>query len=195
MIKIAVDVLDHWQTLIAGVLALLAAWLTIRATKRSADREVEASQAQTEPTIRLEKERVASEALAFHAMLEAAMKRVLDEADWARKTYASTFKSTAPWSPEAFAVRQRITKGGFAELRAPCIRQRSDLTGEFLDLEGEIESFAGQWKEVPSRAEKSFTVREGKHEGLGDRLTVIEDMARELRRKAAGSGGDLVVAP
>jgi hypothetical protein len=99
MIKIAVDLLYHWQTLIAGVLALLAAWLTIRATKRSADREVEASQAQTETTVRLEKERVASEALAFHAMLEAAMKRVLDEADWARKTYASTFKSTAPCRP------------------------------------------------------------------------------------------------
>jgi hypothetical protein len=196
------DALDHWQTVIAGVLALAAAWLTIRATKRSADREIEASQAQTavaqkqiETTVRLEQERVANEALAFRAMLEAAMKRVLDEADWARKNDPYTFESTAPWSPEAFAVRQRITKGGFAELRAACVRQGGPLTGEFLDLEREIDSFAGQWKEVPSRAEKSFTVREGKHEGLGDQLTVIEDMARELLRKAARSGGDLVVAP
>jgi hypothetical protein len=62
------DLLDHWQTLIAGALAVLAAWRTIRATTQSADREVAASQAQTavaqkqiETTIRLEQERVASE--------------------------------------------------------------------------------------------------------------------------------------
>jgi hypothetical protein len=64
--RVALDLLD-WQTLIAGVLALLAAWFTIRATKRSADREIEASQAQTaiaqkqiDTTVRLEQERVAS---------------------------------------------------------------------------------------------------------------------------------------
>jgi hypothetical protein len=62
------DLLDRWQTLIAGALAVLAAWRTIRATVESANREVEASQAQTavaqkqiETTVRLEQERVASE--------------------------------------------------------------------------------------------------------------------------------------
>jgi hypothetical protein len=45
MIEIAVDWIDHWQTLIAGVLALVAAWLTIRATKRAAAEEIKASQA------------------------------------------------------------------------------------------------------------------------------------------------------
>ena len=62
------DLVDHWQTLFAGVLAVLAAWRTIRATVESADREVKASQAQTavaqkqiETTVRLEQERVASE--------------------------------------------------------------------------------------------------------------------------------------
>ena len=65
-----------------GSAALLAAWLTIRATKRSADREIEASQAQTavaqkqiDTTLRLEKMREANEASAFQAMLEAAMTR------------------------------------------------------------------------------------------------------------------------
>ena len=60
--------LYDWQTVIAGVLALLAAWLTIRATKRSADREIEASRAQIavaqkqiETTVRLERERLSSE--------------------------------------------------------------------------------------------------------------------------------------
>jgi hypothetical protein len=50
-----------WQTIIAGALALLAAWLTVRATKRATDREIEASQAQIETTVRLERERVSSE--------------------------------------------------------------------------------------------------------------------------------------
>jgi hypothetical protein len=39
--------LYDWQTLIAGVLAVLAAWRTIRATTQSADREVKASKEQT----------------------------------------------------------------------------------------------------------------------------------------------------
>jgi hypothetical protein len=41
-------------------------------------------------------------------------------------------------------LRQCITKGAFAELRAVCVKQGSPLTGDFLDLEREIDSFAGQ---------------------------------------------------
>jgi hypothetical protein len=62
------DLLDHWQTLFAGALAVLAAWRTIRATTESADREVKASQDQTavaqrqiETAVRLEQDRAASE--------------------------------------------------------------------------------------------------------------------------------------
>jgi hypothetical protein len=58
------DLVDHWQTLIAGGLAVLAAWRTIRATTQSADREVDASQKQTavaqkqiETTVQLERQR------------------------------------------------------------------------------------------------------------------------------------------
>jgi hypothetical protein len=68
--------LYNWQTLIAGVLAVLAAWRTIRATVESANREVAASQAQTavaqkqiETTVRLEQERVASEVDALRKSL------------------------------------------------------------------------------------------------------------------------------
>lgn len=64
--------LYDWQTLIAGVLAVLSAWRTIGATVQSANREVDASQAQTavaqkqiETTIRLEQDREANEARAF----------------------------------------------------------------------------------------------------------------------------------
>jgi hypothetical protein len=58
------DLVDHWQTLIAGGLAVLAAWRTIRATTQSADREVDASQKQAavaqkqiETTVQLERQR------------------------------------------------------------------------------------------------------------------------------------------
>ena len=144
------DALDHWQTIIAGVLALVAAWLTIRETKRSADREIEASKAQTavaqkqiDTTVHLEQERVLNEDRAFRGMLAAAMTRVLAEAASARKTYPTAFVQTDEVTVEAGAVRQCITKGAFAELRAACLRQGSPLTWDFLDLEREIWPAAG----------------------------------------------------
>jgi hypothetical protein len=90
--------LYDWQTVIAGVLALLAAFGTIVATmiiarrqiaasREEADRVIDATRAQTsvtaaqtETTVRLQRMRDAGEARAFRAMLEAAMTRVLAEA-------------------------------------------------------------------------------------------------------------------
>jgi hypothetical protein len=138
--------LYDWQTLIAGVLAIVAAAVTIWATIRSANREVDVAQEQIETTLRLERERSAREASAFHAMLEAAMARVLAEAAWARKTYPGVLAQTTGGSTDAFTFRQYITKGAFAELRASCVTQGNPLTGDFLDLEREIDSFAKQWK-------------------------------------------------
>src|ERR1700683_599272 len=87
------DLLDHWQTVIAGVLALVAASGTILVTGRIANKQIagareeadrviaatraqtEAAFKQTEATVRLEDLRNAREALAFYVMLEAAMAR------------------------------------------------------------------------------------------------------------------------
>jgi hypothetical protein len=185
--------LYDWQTLAAGILAVLAAVGTIWATIRSAGREIKASQAQTavaqkqiDTTVRLEQMREANEASAFRAMLEAAMTRVLAEAAWARKTYPKTFtQTTEVVSIEAGAVRQCITKGAFAELRAACLKQGSPLTGEFLDLEGEIDSFASQVGTYAFSVGAAIPVRKGMHAGLGEQLTLIETIATELRQKAA----------
>src|ERR1700722_12477387 len=114
------DLVDHWQTLFAGVLAVLAAWRTIRATTQSADREVKASQAQTavaqkqiETTLRLERLRVAREGFTFHAMFDAAMARVLAEA-----ADAKTFSGTGPnLEARAYIARTRFSKNAFNELR------------------------------------------------------------------------------
>ena len=201
--------LYDWQNLIAGGLALTAGILTvvvtiwaIRVTRSTAKKQIDASREdadrviaatreqtevtakQTETTVRLQQTRDASEASAFHAMLAAAMDRVLAEATWARRTYGNTFTQPPERvSAEALAVRQCITKGAFAELRAVCVRRGGSLTGDFLDLEREIDSFAWQWVDLPAYTQ--VLVRYGMHAGLGDQLALIETKAAALREKAA----------
>ena len=83
-----------------------------------------------------------SEAHAFRVMLEAAMARVLAEATRARETYPNILTQKEGTSVPASVIRNCITKGAFAELRAACVRRGGDLTGDFLDLEREIDDFA-----------------------------------------------------
>jgi hypothetical protein len=191
-----------WQTLIAGALAVLAAIGTIWATRSAANRQITASREQadrmvaaaraqteatfkqTEATLRLDQLRNASEALAFHAMLESAMARVLAEAAWARRTYLPILTQTAGLSLDGLVVRQCITKGAFAELRAACIRQGGDLTGDFLDLEREIDSFASQYEDRPT-VTQGVTIRMGKLAGLDEQLASIERKATALRLAAS----------
>jgi hypothetical protein len=162
----------------------------IAAAREEADRMVAAARAQTEAafkqteaTIRSEDLRNASEARAFHVMLEAAMARVLAEAAWARETYLPVLTQTAGLSLDGLLVRQCFTKGAFAELRAACVRRGGDLTGEFLDLEREIDSFASQYDDRPT-VTQSVTIRMGKLAGLDEQLALIEKKATALREKA-----------
>ena len=134
----------------------------------------------------MEWERVASEARAFYVLLEAAMARVLAEAAWAKATYPNIPRQTSGSSADAYVVRKCITKGAFAELRAACVGLGSPLTGEFLDLEREIDSFASQWEETGKfSTEHPPAIKVGKHAGLGNQLAKIEDKATKLRAKAA----------
>jgi hypothetical protein len=206
------DALDHWQTIIAGFLALLAAvgtiWVTrhianrqIAASREEADRVIAATRAQTEATfkqteatVRLEDLRNASEAEAFRIMLEAAMARVLAEAARARRTYLPILTQTAGLSLDGLVVRHCITKGAFAELRAACVRRGGDLTGEFLDLEREIDSFASQYEDRPT-VTQGVTIRMGKLAGLDEQLASIERKADALREKAFERFSGSVAAP
>jgi hypothetical protein len=83
--------LYYYQTLITGVIAIFAALGTVLATIWSARREIAASKEQTvvaqqiATAIRLQRRRVATESIAFHAMVDAAMDRVLTEAMEAEK--------------------------------------------------------------------------------------------------------------
>jgi hypothetical protein len=102
-------------------------------------------------------------------MLEAAMARVLAEAAWARRAYPDILTQETGASVEALVVRQCITKGAFAELRAACVRQGGPLTSDFLDLEREIDSFASPQP----------------YADPGKQLALIETKATELRERAA----------
>jgi len=175
----ALDLFDHWQTVIAGVLAFVAGFGTvavtmiiarrqIAASREDADRVIAATREQTETTVRLERTRVLTEDGAFHAMLEAAMARVLAEADLAKKTYPQGLATGA--FDENVLVRQCITKGAFAELRAACITQGGPLTSDFLDLERMIDRFASSSQP---------------HAALSEQLALIEANATKLRQKAA----------
>jgi hypothetical protein len=167
------DLFDHWQTVFAGVLALAAGLITVLVINK-----------QTVTTVRLEQTRNASEASAFHAMLEAAMTRILAETTLAKKTHQILAQKAAGVSDEVLAVRRCITKGAFAELRAACVRQGGPLTGEFLDLEREIDSFTSQWERGRS-SESSPGIRVSRSTYLSDQLALIETKATALRQKAA----------
>jgi hypothetical protein len=213
--------LTDWGGVIAGILALAAAWWTVRATRftakdqivaareqadkqiaasrvqadkqitaarEEADRMVAAARSQSDTMVDLETIRHQNQDRAFCVMLEAAMARVLAEAAWARRTYPQLWTQTTGASPDALIVRQQcITKGAFAELRAACVTHGSPLTGEFLDLEREIDSFAPQWEDHLSSA--SVMIRWGKHAGLGEQLASIEAKATALHDKAVKGTG------
>jgi hypothetical protein len=164
------QVFYNWQTLIAGLLAVLAAWRTIRATTKSADREVAASQAQTAvaqkqiaTTLRLDRQRVAREVYAFHATVWAAMEHVLLEVSEAESI---------------FPARRGFSKGAFPELRAACVRCGGLIIRDLLELERDLDIFASQSQgEAGGLGELQRT---RVHEELG----AIEAKATRLQREA-----------
>src|SRR5438034_1241508 len=114
--------IDHWQTLIAGLLALAAGFGTVWATISAARREIAAAQAQTkvaqdqiDTTMQLEHRHVAREAWAFYVTLEAAMAIVIDDVAAARAIFQGPDDNSV--SQHAYEARQRIKKSSFAELR------------------------------------------------------------------------------
>lgn len=161
--------LYDWQTLAAGILAVFAAVGTIRATIRSADREIAASQAQT--------------AVAQKQIDTAAMERVLAEADEATAIFAAAHARLQS-SMEAYRARRRFSKSVFSELRAACVSYGGHMTREFLDLESEIDGFASQ-----TGSEQLFTSGQyelvGLHAGLQDQLDRIVVRATHLIEEAA----------
>jgi hypothetical protein len=195
------QLVDHWQTLITGALALAAGVGTVWATVKSANREIAAAQEQTKAARRqtavtreIERRRIARERHAFHAMLEAAMGAVTEDVQAARQLPGPGPAGPAAYSVQAYAVRQRVKGAGFDELRNALLRFGGPRTSEFLQLDKEIldkeiEDFTGQCMESTPRIAASGAVIPqppvGLNAGLEEQLARIEQQANELRRHAA----------
>jgi hypothetical protein len=177
---------DHWQTLMTGVLALVAGVGTVWATIKSASREIaaaqeqtKAAQRQTEVTRELERRRIAREGYAFHTMLEAAMGAIIKDVE-AAKNLPSPSADGSSYSAPAYAVRQRVKRTGFLELRNAFLHfGGGTLTRKFLQLDKEIEIFAEQFM-MGANARTLV----GVNAGLSEQLDRIEQLAIELRGAA-----------
>ena len=190
--------IDHWQTLTTGMLALAAGVGAVWATIKSANREIAAAQEQTKAaqhqtavTRDIERRRLAREGYAFHAMLEAAMGAVIDDVQAARKLPGPGPTGPATDSVQAYAVRQRVKRAGFNELRNAFLRFGETRTSQFLQLDKEIEDFAGQCMPSPPMhlGPAGVVIPQppvGINAGLEEQLARIEQQANELRRHAAG---------
>ena len=129
--------------------------------------------------------RVASEARAFHAMLEAAMARVLAEAAWARKTYQDTLRQTtearpsmaSPFAGASPKAGSRNCAPFASQAGRPFDRQVSGPRTRDRQLRNAADG--PDWSALAVLA-----IRMGKHAGLGDQLTLIETKAAALHEKA-----------
>jgi hypothetical protein len=179
--------IDHWQTLITGLLALAAGVMAIWATIKSANREIAAAQEQTQTAQRqtavtreIERRRIAREGYAFHTMLEAAMGAVIKDVE-AAKNLPPPSADGSTYSAPAYAMRQRVKRTGFIELRSAFLHfGGGTLTRKFLQLDNEIEIFAEQFM-MGANARTLI----GVNAGLSEQLDRIEQQAIELCDKAA----------
>ncbi len=178
------QMLGYWQTLVAGFLAVLAAWLTIRATKDAADREIEAAnrqistaQKQIDITLRLDRRRAIQEAHAFFLALKSAVSVVIESAREARAMVPSG-GGQGSGSEAAYQARQHVLCLLFPDLRPACVRLGGDLTALFVRLDQDISDFAAQWRPALSPAGLAFRI--GVIPDFHDDLDNIEEQARSL---------------
>jgi len=176
---------DQWQTLIAGVLALIAAVGTIWATNKAANREIVAAKEQTKVaqeqirvTLLLERQRNASTLFAFSATLEASMTSVLEDVKEAREIFGESNQINGS-SLNAYKARQCLRKTAFADLRGACLRLGGPLTEPFIRLEREIDHLAGEVTELPSALDQN--IRMSPNAGTTEGLNRIEAQAIWLR--------------
>ena len=185
--------IEHWQTLIAGLLALAAGVGAVWATIKSANREVvaaqeltKAAQRQTAVVREVERRRVARERYAFHVMLEAAMGAVIADVEAARNL-PPPGRLAAGNTVQSYAVRQRVMRTGFTELHSAFLHFGGGVGGgvlaaQFLRLDKEIEVFAEQTSfNLTTGAPTSL----GLNAGLPEQLDSIEKQAIKLCGKAA----------
>jgi hypothetical protein len=121
----------------------------------------------------MERRRLAREGYAFHVMLEAAMGAVIEDVGAARELPP---RQQGTYTAEAYAVGQRVKRAGFAELRTAFVRFGERHTSEFLQLDKEIEDFAGRFM-TPANPATGFQHFTGVNAGIAEQLDRIEEQA------------------
>ncbi len=195
-----------WGTLMAANRQVKAAHdaadREIKAASDAANRQITAAQQQTaaaqhqtEVMRDMERRRIAREGYAFYAMLEAAMGAVIDDVGAAQELPQPVPPSAGlppvrepEASVQAYAVRQRIKRAGFAELRTAFLRfGGTTLTDKFLRLDKEIEDFASQYqmRSPPTRELIGLPPQGlGTNAGIDEGLQSIQQQATDLRYEA-----------
>ena len=156
-------------------------------------RATKVAQRQTAVTREIERRRIAREGYAFYAMLEAAMAAVIEDVGAAQNLPPPSATSRNRYSAEAYTVRQCVKRVGFTELRDRFSSlRRAAVPAQFLQIDKEIEDFAGQWI-APVTSASGFSIPMRVNAGLEEQLERIEQHATALREKAAG-GNEAVPA-
>jgi len=181
------DFLRDQGAIIAGLMALIAAYLTIQATQDAASREIgvaqeqiKVAQQQIDTTARIERRRIARESYAFYATLEAAMASISEDIGRAHARAAGSGLSGSG-SPTAYEIRRSIRKPAFVELRAAFLRLGGQLTSAFLALDKEIDEFRSRCYRLPTAGEPNWM---GENAGIMEGLNCIDGQAKSLRQEA-----------
>lgn len=127
-------------SLIAGGLAVGAAWMTVRGTMRAAQREIEAANRQISTTLMLERRREASQQVAFAGAMEIALQIVLREVEGARELVQQTIDNRD--ASRGLLARKSFSRTGFEELRTASISIGGVMPPFFLNLDNAIATFA-----------------------------------------------------
>jgi hypothetical protein len=168
-----------------------AVWATIKSANRevaAAQGLTKAAQRQTAVVREIERRRVARERYAFHVMLEAAMGAVIADVEAARNLPApGRLAAGNTYSVQAYAVRQRVKRTGFTELRRAFLHLGGGVGGgvliaQFLRLDKEIEVFAEQ---TSFNSTTGAPTSLGLNAGLSEQLDRIQKQAIKLCGKAA----------
>ena len=194
------EALDHWQTLIAGVLAFAAGfgtvvaaiwaiWVTrstarkqIDASREDAERVIAATREQTETTVRLERERVSSEP--SHFPLCSTRRWCASSTRWAgpERPIRRLCRSKRARRSRPFSFASASPKAG-SQNCAPLASDTAALSPVTF-WTSNARSTASQCSGRTSSS-KGRLRQKGKHAGLGKELNEIGEKASALGRKIA----------
>lgn len=115
-------------------------------------------------------------------MLKAALETVIADVAVARTMSPPNPRGHGEvYSTNAYAVRQRVKRTGFAELRPAFLRFGGATTGKkFLQLDQEIEDFSVQWVPDYNSATGLPGPPLGADAGIQDHLNRIDQQAKDL---------------